>query len=87
MSKNIFTPNQEKLQTLLRQIRLDAGLSQVELAQRLDFPQSLISKYESGERRLDLLEIHKICKAVGISLEEFVKKLEELLKCNQTNNS
>jgi transcriptional regulator with XRE-family HTH domain len=79
MGKNIFTPDQAKLQALLRQIRHDAGLSQAELAQRLDLPQSFVSKYELGERRLDLLEIRQICNAVGISLEDFVRKLEELL--------
>ena len=79
MGKNIFTPDQATLQMLLRQIRRDAGLSQAELAQRLGLPQSFVSKYELGERRLDLLEIRQICKAVGLSLEEFVRKLEELL--------
>ena len=87
MGKNIFTPDQEKLQTLLRQIRQNAGLSQAELARRLDLPQSFVSKYESGERRLDLIEIYHICKAVGISLGEFVGKFEDLLECNQIPNS
>jgi transcriptional regulator with XRE-family HTH domain len=80
MGKNIFTSDQEKLQVLLRQIRLSAGLSQVELAQRLGLPQSFVSKYESGERRLDLIEVYRICNAVGISMVEFVRKFEESLK-------
>lgn len=87
MGKNIFTPNQEKLQILLRQIRRNAALSQAELARRLDVPQSFVSKYESGERRLDLIELHNICKATGISLGDFVKMFEELLECNLTHNS
>lgn len=80
MGKNIFTSDQAKLQMLLRQIRRDAGLSQAELAQRLNLPQSFISKYELGERRLDLLEVRQICNAVGLSLEDFVRKFEELLR-------
>lgn len=79
MGKNTFTPDQEKLQILLRQIRREANLSQAEVAQRLGLPQSFVSKYELGERRLDVLEIRQICKAVGISLEDFVRKLEEIL--------
>lgn len=79
MGKNTFTPDQEKLQVLLRQIRREANLSQAEVAQRLGLPQSFVSKYELGERRLDVLEIRQICKAVGISLEDFVRKLEEIL--------
>lgn len=64
---------------LLRQIRLDANLRQVDLADRLGQPQSFVSKYESGERRLDILELRSLCKAVGISLEQFVTRLEQHL--------
>ncbi len=76
MGKSIYTPEQVKLQALLQQIRLDAGLRQVDLAERIGQNQAFVSKYESGERRLDLLELRQICKAVGISLEEFVRKFE-----------
>jgi transcriptional regulator with XRE-family HTH domain len=41
----------------LRQARLEAGLSQVEVAQKLDKPQSYVSKCESGERRVDVVEL------------------------------
>jgi transcriptional regulator with XRE-family HTH domain len=64
------------LYALLRQIRLDAGLRQVDVAERLGAPQSFVSKYESGERRLDLLELRKVCTALGISLSEFVRLFE-----------
>ena len=67
------------LLALLRQIRLDAKLRQVDLAKRLGQPQSFVSKYESGERRLDILELRSLCKAVGITLEQFVAKLEQRL--------
>jgi transcriptional regulator with XRE-family HTH domain len=80
MEKSIFTPEQEKLSQLLRQIRLGAGLRQIDLAEKLSQPQSFISKYESGERRLDLLEVRQICQAVGISLLEFVERLEQTLQ-------
>lgn len=70
---------QEKLQILLRRIRQDKEIRQIELAEKLGVPQSFVSKYESGERRLDILEIRQICKKVGISLEDFVRQLEETL--------
>lgn len=70
---------QEKLQALLKQVRLDAGLRQSDLADKLGAPQSFVSKYESGERRLDILELRQICEAVGITLSEFIKRLEKLL--------
>jgi transcriptional regulator with XRE-family HTH domain len=80
MNKSLYTPEQEKLQALLRQIRLGAGLRQSDLAARLDQPQSFVSKYESGERRLDVIEVRQICEAVGISLSDFVDRLEESLR-------
>lgn len=62
---------------LLRQLRSDAGLRQSELAQRLGRPQSYVSKYEAGERRLDILELRDICDAVGVPLQELVRRFEE----------
>ncbi len=70
------------LQNLLRAVRKEANLSQQELAARLDKPQSFVSKYESGERRLDILEILQICKAVGVSLAVFSSRLEDQLTVN-----
>lgn len=62
--------------SLLRQVRQEAGLTQAKLAGLLGKPQSFVSKYESGERRLDVLELREICVAVGISLESFIIRLE-----------
>ena len=76
MPKSIFSEGQEKLQKLLRQTRIGAGLSQVELAKKLRRPQSFVSKYESGERRLDLIELGQICQALNISLNDFVRKFD-----------
>ena len=64
---------------LLKEMRLEAGLRQVDLAERLHVPQSMISKYEVGERRVDLLELRDICAALGVSLVEFVRELEKRL--------
>jgi transcriptional regulator with XRE-family HTH domain len=80
MGKSIGTSEQKKLLTLLRQIRIDAGLRQIDLANRLKRPQSFVSKYESGERRLDLLEVRQVCKAAGINLTSFAAQLERSLK-------
>jgi transcriptional regulator with XRE-family HTH domain len=76
MSKFTGTSEQQRLQALLRQVRLDAGLRQADLAELLGQSQSFVSKYESGERRLDLLELRQICEAVGLTLSEFVRMFE-----------
>ncbi|MGH8544458.1 MAG: helix-turn-helix domain-containing protein [Gammaproteobacteria bacterium] len=59
-----------------RQLRQEAGLRQVDLAARLERPQSYVSKYETGERRLDLIELKAICEAVGSSLGQLVERFE-----------
>ena len=80
MGKTIYTPEQKALTSLLTQLRLDADLRQLDLAKRLGRPQSFVSKYESGERRLDLIEVRQICEAMGLSLGAFVKKFERSLR-------
>ncbi len=70
---------QDVLLRLLRQIRTDAGFRQVDLAERLGQPQPFVSKYESGERRLDILELRALCLAVGITPQEFFDRLDEAL--------
>jgi transcriptional regulator with XRE-family HTH domain len=79
MSRFTGTSEQHRLRALLRQIRVEAGLKQADLAVKLKQSQSFVSKYESGERRLDLLELRAICAAVGISLTEFVQKFDRTL--------
>ena len=71
---------QDRLLTLLRERRLAAGLRQQDIADRLRRPQSFVSKYETGERRLDILELREICVALGITLSTFVRELERSLK-------
>jgi transcriptional regulator with XRE-family HTH domain len=62
--------------SLVRQMRVDAGLRQADLAKKLGEPQSFVSRYESGERRLDVLELRQICTVLGFSLADFIKRLE-----------
>lgn len=78
MEKSLHSQDQKKLQILLRQIRVEANLTQVSLAQILSQPQSFVSKYESGERRLDLIEIKKVCSATGIPLIKFIERFKKL---------
>jgi transcriptional regulator with XRE-family HTH domain len=70
--------NKEKqqLQELLRELRDAADLRQIDLAKRLGRPQSFVSKYESGEKNLDFLEVREVCEALGVPLAEFVRRFE-----------
>jgi len=88
MDKTIHTPEQRAFLNAIRQLRSAVGLSQDDLARRLDEPQSFVSKYESGERRLDIIELRQICAALGVSLVDFVARLEEQMQeCSRTKNS
>ena len=73
------TRQREKLLLFLKEMRQKSGIRQIELAKQLDVPQSFISKYESGDRRLDILELRRICQIFGISLGDFIRQLEEKL--------
>lgn len=67
------------LARMLRKRREDAGLTQSEVASRLEVPQSFVSKYELGERRLDLLELREVCAALNCTLRSLVNQLERIL--------
>src|SRR5207249_11910012 len=76
--KSIHTPGQKRYCDLLRQIRHEAGLTQVQLAEMLGTPHSRVSDYERGERRMDLLQLRDYLKPLGVSLSEFVQRFEGL---------
>ncbi|MGO9257910.1 MAG: helix-turn-helix domain-containing protein [Bryobacteraceae bacterium] len=66
--------------SLLREVREQKGLHQTDVAGALGRPQSFVSKYEAGARRLDLLELKEVCDAVGVELTEFVRRFEAALE-------
>lgn len=78
--RSVFTSEYQALLRLLRQARREAGLTQVQLGERLGQPQAIISKCERGERRLDVIELRAYCCAIGISYLRFLEKLEGELK-------
>ena len=60
----------------LRMKRKKMGLSQVELSELCNLPQSFVSKYETGERYLTFLEVSSLCKLLNIKLDDLVRELE-----------
>jgi len=77
LSKTRLAHEQAAFLMLLREIRQEAGLRQRDLAERIGLPQSFVSKCESGERRLDIVELRALCAALGVSLSDFVDRLEK----------
>ena len=79
MLKTKFTAADEVFHELLRHLRAERKLTQRQLARRLKVPQSWISKYETGERRLDFVETAFVCQAMETSIEEFAAMFSERL--------
>jgi len=77
MPKSVFSPRYRRFRELLIQARKDAGLTQNELADRLNRPQSFVSKYENGERRLDLIEFLDVAAILRIDAITFIGDLQE----------
>ena len=73
--KSIRSLAHKALIAALREARNDAGLSQQEVARRLRRPQSFVSAYESGDRKIDVLEFLRIAKATGTDPCEILKRV------------
>ncbi len=71
MSKTTYTVANGVFRELLKEARVAKSLTQADVAKRLGVSQSYVSKYESGERRLDFVETAEVCKALGSSIEDF----------------
>jgi transcriptional regulator with XRE-family HTH domain len=75
VTKSVHTRNYRLFLEFLIQARRDAGVTQEQLARRLNRPQSFVSKCENGERRLDVIELLQILHAIGVDPLRFVKKV------------
>lgn len=79
MSTSIYTREYRTMLRLLKEVREHAGVTQVELAERLNRTQSFVSKTERGESRLDIIQLRSILHKLGTNLEEFSRRLEREL--------
>jgi transcriptional regulator with XRE-family HTH domain len=81
MSKSIYTKRYRRFLALLREARIASNTTQNQLAEMIGVSQSVISKMESGERRLDVVEVYDICHALGVNTQQFftnlVKEIEK----------
>jgi transcriptional regulator with XRE-family HTH domain len=77
MTKSVFTERYQTFISLLVSARQKQGLSQRDLAMKLNKVHSFVAKYEQGERRLDVIEFLDIAEALGINPEEIIKKLRK----------
>jgi len=79
MQKSLYSRHYKIFLVELRAARTRLGVTQQELAARLDATQSFVSKCERGERRLDVAELRLWCRALGIRTSDFVSDYEKRL--------
>ena len=75
MDKTQHTQRYARLLAELRRARLGAGLTQVEVAEQLNAYASYVSKCESGERRIDVIELAEFCRVYGVGLAAFLESV------------
>jgi transcriptional regulator with XRE-family HTH domain len=74
--KFLRTPEHKRLMTMLATARKSMGLTQQQLAEKIGENQNFISKYESGERRLDVLELAAIARPIDFNVAHAVREIE-----------
>ena len=72
MVKSIHTKEYAYFVGLLRKARLEAGLTQVQIAKKLGRPQSHISNVESGQQRVDVVELKRFAKFYNKNINYFL---------------
>lgn len=77
MPKSIHRPEYEQLRKLVREVRIDAGVTQETLSVQLGRSQSFVSDIERGVRRIDAIELRDLCHLLGMDLVYFLGVLEE----------
>lgn len=82
----IYEPEYRVLMDCLKAYRLQSKMTQQELADSLGCSQAYVSKYEQGQKRLDVIEIRKICGCLGVDLIELISEFEDRLKTGGAAN-
>ncbi len=76
MPKSVFTATYRRFTQLLEEARIESGLTQVELAEKIGWQQTDISKVERGERRLDVVEFLQFANAMEVDAAKFMQRLQ-----------
>lgn len=76
MTRSLRSPTHHTLRALLKRHRVEAQLTQAQLAARMGRPQSFVAKIESGERRLDVVEFLEYSTALGSHATAIIDELE-----------
>lgn len=72
MGSSLYTKEHKAIIEKLKKARRDAGLDQVEVAKKLNKTQSYISKIESGQRKVDVIQLKKFAKIYKKDINYFI---------------
>lgn len=76
MTRSVFSKQYDLLRQLLVTARQRSELTQAQVATKLNKPQSFVSKYERGERRLDVIEFLEVTRALGVDPSSMIERIE-----------
>lgn len=79
MPKSIYRPEYTTLRELIRELRVEQGVTQETLSEQLGRSQSFVSDIERGVRRIDALELRDLCQLLDTDLPDFIAELEQRL--------
>jgi len=77
MASSLHTFRYKIFRKLIVDARREAKVRQTDLADRLGKPQSFVSKYERGERRLDFIEFIAIAEVINLDVHDFIERYTE----------
>jgi ribosome-binding protein aMBF1 (putative translation factor) len=77
---SIYSPEYALVLSLLRKARKARGITQAQVAQKLQYQPSAISKIERGQLRLDIVQLRSYCQAIQLPLVAFVEQFEAALR-------
>lgn len=80
MPAALHKPEYVHLRQLLVEARERAGLTQAQVAQKLHKAQSFVSKYELGERRLDVIDFMHVCASLGVDPADLLRQIAKSRK-------
>ena len=83
MKKSLNSKENKILLEMLYQLRVSSGLFQSDLAELLNVPQSFVSKIETGERRIDFIELREILKCLNTNIMEFLIEFENRINASR----
>jgi transcriptional regulator with XRE-family HTH domain len=84
VARNLYTDEHEELVTLLKDLRLEKGMSQSEVAEQLDRPQTFLSSIEVGDRVVSVVQVLNLCRVYGLTFVEFAERLEKRIETKES---